>query len=535
MSTPQLQWRPTNAARVRRHDDIWFLDANRGWAVNSDGKVIKTENGGESWQEQFHAEDVYFRCIAFSNEQTGWLGTTTPATRLFRTRDAGETWTPVSGLPVVSSFICGLSVVNESVIYGSGTNDPGNIPGVATNIPGVIKSTDGGETWTGFDLSEHANLLVDIYFPDPDRGFVVGGKADVPNPTTRGRVKPVVLFTEDGGLTWTNLLADMMADLPRGEWGWKIFFVNDQVGYVSLENFTAGAVLKTTDGGRTWVRKPINDQQGNANLEGIGFIDENKGWVGGWGNRFFTAGFSSATDDGANNWRDANEIGRFINRFRFIGDPVAVGYASGDTIYKYSSEPVPAPIARTPAFRLLAADEEEPVETTLPVEIIYTVPAGAQKLVINVWNRFGVHVARPIYEQNPNPGPGSFSWNLEDDSGAQLEPGYYIYRVTIDDDSESRVIRVTSPTEQRPPMNRPTSFRLHIRPMFRDLDVQHMNNVGPFSIDLNDHAAVAASSQQILDRLKNPDDPMPPVSDDGPWPQEWISLFERWIAEGHPA
>ena len=84
-------------------------------------------------------------------------------------------------------------------------------------------------------------------------------------------------------------------------------------------------------------------------------------------------------------------------------------------------------------------------------------------------------------------------------------------------------------------MNRPTSFRLHIRQMFRDLDVQHMASVGPFSIDLNDHAAVRDNAQQILDRLKNENDPMPPLSDDGPWPQEWIVLFERWIAEGHPA
>ena len=84
-------------------------------------------------------------------------------------------------------------------------------------------------------------------------------------------------------------------------------------------------------------------------------------------------------------------------------------------------------------------------------------------------------------------------------------------------------------------MNRPTSFRLHIRPMFRDIDVQHMGNLGPFgSIDLNDHAAVAGKSQLILDRLKDDLDPMPPAADDGPWPQEWISLFERWIDEGHP-
>jgi hypothetical protein len=33
------------------------------------------------------------------------------------------------------------------------------------------------------------------------------------------------------------------------------------------------------------------------------------------------AGLSSATTDGGRNWQDANDIGRFINRFRFFGDP----------------------------------------------------------------------------------------------------------------------------------------------------------------------------------------------------------------------
>jgi hypothetical protein len=200
-------------------------------------------------------------------------------------------------------------------------------------------------------------------------------------------------------------------------------------------------VLKTTDGGRTWERKVVNDRQDNANLEGIGFVDEETGWVGGWGDRFFRGGFSSATNDGASNWRDANEIGRFINRFRFIGRPVSVGYASGDTVYKYSAAPLPAPQAATPS-KLIAEEEEETFETGLPVEIAFEVPEGARSLAVNVWDRFGVHVARPVYEQSPRPGRGSFAWDLRDDAGAQLAPGYYIYRVSIDDDSESRVVRV---------------------------------------------------------------------------------------------
>ena len=54
--------------------------------------------------------------------------------------------------------ICGMSVVNEKVMYGAGTNDP-NLPG-----PGLVKTTDGGATWTHTDLKQHADNLIDVRF-----------------------------------------------------------------------------------------------------------------------------------------------------------------------------------------------------------------------------------------------------------------------------------------------------------------------------------------------------------------------------------
>jgi photosystem II stability/assembly factor-like uncharacterized protein len=231
----QFEWRATNAPKFRRHDDIAVLDAQTVWAINSDGDVIRTLNGGVSWEQKFHVADdadptVWLRAIAFATSKRGWVGTTSPQKPLFETSDAGNTWQLVPNLPVgAPSFVCGISVASESVIWASGTNDPD--PLFKT---GVMKSVDGGASWVGFDMSPHAHLLVDCYFPEPDRGWVVGGRSDVANPA-RNQVKPVVLYTEDGGATWTNLLAGQEGQFPRGEWGWKIFFVNSDVGYVSLE------------------------------------------------------------------------------------------------------------------------------------------------------------------------------------------------------------------------------------------------------------------------------------------------------------
>jgi hypothetical protein len=61
--------------------------------------------------------------------------------------------------------------------------------------------------------------------------------------------------------------------------------------------FQRGCDPHTTDGGLTWTRKPVNDAQGNANLEASGFIDENHGWVGA-GAAALHGGFSSETDGG---------------------------------------------------------------------------------------------------------------------------------------------------------------------------------------------------------------------------------------------
>jgi len=439
LSNDTRAWRPLPHAPVAssRTDDIWFLGPQVGWAVNSNGQIVHTINGGDSWIEQLHDPEVYFRCIGFASADRGWAGTLTAGKTLFETKDGGRAWSRVAGLPPLApSAICGLSVVNESVVFASGTNFP-------TRPPRMMKTLDGGRTWTAWDMRTWADILIDTYFTSPERGWVVGGKADHP-PPTRANVKPVVLHTEDGGQTWVDRVAGLRDQFPAGEWGWKISFLNDQIGFVSLENFQQGAILTTTDGGLTWTRRPVNDPQKNANLEGVGFVDENHGWVGGWGDADFQRLSSSETFDGGRTWRDANEIGKAINRFRFFGNPVTVGYASGETVYKYSSEPVPAVEA---AFaRALRPDPIldalEPLETPGQARIWITVPSRASKLTVRIWDRFGEHVRTLVDEAEPAAGRRELAWDRKDDLGQPLAPGYFIWRVTVDQRSESRLVLI---------------------------------------------------------------------------------------------
>ena len=445
-----LRWFPTTAPPASsRYDDIWFINSSMGWAVNSNGQILKTSDGGANWDQQFQTplipplnRAVYLRCVGFATPLKGWVGTVTAEQRLYQTTDGGQTWTVVENLPEEAPVkICGLSVVNESVVYASGTNDP-------RDVARMMKTVDGGATWTAWDMSEHASNLIDVYFFSPDCGWVVGGMANASCPPSTGQnprdnLIPVVLYTSDGGKTWENRVENIRSSFSCGEWGWKIQFLNDQIGFVSLENLREGAILKTTDGGKTWKRLPINDPQGNANLEGIGFVDEKHGWVGGWGDANFQGGFTSQTNNGGKNWEDANQIGRFINRFRFFGDPVTIGYSAGRTVYKYSTEPVAVSFAlEAIPTTFLRTNRPEKFERSVTIE--YTVPENTRRVTLHIWDQFAVQVCKLIDESNPEAGPKSVVWDGTNDEGESLPPGIFIYRLTVDGNAESRVIRLQS-------------------------------------------------------------------------------------------
>lgn len=423
-----------------RYDDIWFISPEVGWAVNSDGLILHTEDGGKTWIQQFRTpvvgtRAVYLRCVSFGDSQKGWVGSLTIGTltqdyRMFTTDNAGKNWQLVANLPVNAPLaICGLYAVNASVVYASGSNYPDK-----DHPTRVIKTLDGGKTWTAREMGEYASNLIDIFFFDEKRGFVVGGYSDKEDPDYAD-VIPVVLYTEDGGMTWENRVANLTFE--PGEWGWKINFVNQNVGYISLESFTRAAVLKTTDGGKTWIRLPIDDPQGNANLEGVGFMTEDRGWVGGWGNAESTAGYTSGTIDGGITWVDANQVGQFINRFRFIGDPVTVGYACGRTVYKYNPEgdTVPAVPQSPIQGRTVNAFSLKRFENTAQFDIV--VPTGAKQAWLHIWNRFGAEVRLLLNEANPNPGARTLTWDGLDDSGQKVLPGVYIFRLTVDNTVDS--------------------------------------------------------------------------------------------------
>jgi photosystem II stability/assembly factor-like uncharacterized protein len=504
-----------------RTDDIWFFDELTGWLVNSSGYVCKTEDGGANWTPKFFLPPnlpsfPYLRCMSWANRQIGWFGAvtgigdvasiTSPSqyikTLLHHTTDGGETWKPVENLPEGSpGGICGFHAVNERVAYGSGTNDPG-LPG-----PAIIKTIDNGASWELIDMRPYASNLIDIYFFDEDNGFVVGGLNDEsckvdnkayppPRLSRYGKVKPVILRTKDGGKSWVNT-SSKIRDFECGEWGWKIQFLNATHGFVALENFRDASILVTKDGGKSWVKKHVARDQNpkspaiNNDLEGIGFINERQGWVGGWGFQDLSAPVggleNSYTEDGGETWiaQDhlpnpdttiPNDPRYRINRYRFVKDiagNVTSGYCSGQQVFKLSiGSKKQAFGARTLGLATVAgrfepanstqgsdtsaaavdskkdsSSTKQKMVATQPdpgwelaqvpnddgtVQISYTLKEDTENVFVGLWNKFAFHVRTLVSEKKQNRGLHTVVWDGKDDQGNPAGPGVFICRMCSD-------------------------------------------------------------------------------------------------------
>ncbi len=401
----QCNWQAIPGAPVAaRIDDIFFLDQDMGWAVTSSGEIHYTDDGGATWDMQLQNFD-YFRAVGFASPTRGWAGTLNPSSFLYETDDGGATWTVVTGwVPPRPFRICGISVADANTVYGCG----------AYNMPARwIKTTDGGTTWNSFEMSPQAETLVDVHFFDANHGFMVGGKDG-----TFPSVKPVVLETIDGGATWQERWAGTVV----GEWGWKIHFVNPSVGFVSLENFSDAAILKTIDGGQTWQRYDVAN---NDDIQGVGFINETEGWVGGWGT-------TSLTTDGGLTWQPA-AWGSALNRFRYISPDLS--YASGTTIYKRDCTPtavVPASYVSTSPFLLSSHPNPFNAQTT----ISYDLPRQGS-VRVRIYDGLGRELFTLIDEVQ-DAGQHTVQWDGRDDHGAAVASGVYLYRVDALGRGESR-------------------------------------------------------------------------------------------------
>jgi len=156
--------------------DICFVDAEHGWAVGHNSTIIRTTNGGETWEKvDFPDEGISykFQRVEFVNPQIGYLiGQSHDAEKsaykptLLVTMDGGVTWedrTPTNEAYGTTGSLHGLAVIDENTCY------------VTANIGGfgsILRTRDGGKTW---DINQYTsiNSFWGIDFCDKETGWAM--------------------------------------------------------------------------------------------------------------------------------------------------------------------------------------------------------------------------------------------------------------------------------------------------------------------------------------------------------------------------
>jgi photosystem II stability/assembly factor-like uncharacterized protein len=191
----------------------WFVDESIGWAVEWDGAVWKTTDGGTGWTKQRESDSESLEDAFFIDNQTGWIVGANG--KILATRDGGSTWnTQPSG---VTEDLRAVHFLNSQTGW------------VLGDFGRVLKTRNGGSSWAA---STSGYWLHDVFFVDTLVGF--------------GLSWSVIVKTTDGGQTWTEM------KMP-GDFGtlYEFAFINDHDGWAVGAD---GTILHTRDGER-WVRR----------------------------------------------------------------------------------------------------------------------------------------------------------------------------------------------------------------------------------------------------------------------------------------
>jgi photosystem II stability/assembly factor-like uncharacterized protein/dienelactone hydrolase len=328
-------WKKLNTERYPgKQDDITFINENEGWYVNGYGSIYHTKNGGETWEKQLEKKGTFFRCVAFVDSLIGFAGTvgtdyfpnvidTIP---LYGTTDGGKTWNPVSYSGPYVKGLCAIDIVKEQYINHGKSDYKIHLYAVGRvgSPANLMVSHDGGLTWISSSMNNDCKMLFDIKMFDKNNGIVcAASNEDIE------KSNALILKTSDGGKSWKKVYQSNRSF----EGTWKASFPSDKIGYVTIQSYNPDPnvkqqrVAKTTDGGNTW--QEINlVEDASAREFGIGFIDENHGFVG-------TMNSGYETKDGGKIWTPVY-LGMACNKIRIYKDinGNVYGYSIGLDVMK---------------------------------------------------------------------------------------------------------------------------------------------------------------------------------------------------------
>jgi photosystem II stability/assembly factor-like uncharacterized protein len=226
-----------------QHDNILYVGTELG--------VYQSSDGADSWTKlpaPLDGLEVWSLCIVPQRAETILVGTR-PA-RIFRSDDAGRTWTEA---------VASMEPDCPRILHTRVTtivSDPVNAEHLwaGVEIDSIYESHDRGKTWKPFGTGLSSRDIHALAVTGPDRLVA----------TTNNDVN----LSRDGGATWTPL--DLKRVLP-----WSYFRGLAQkanqpevvlLGHGDFPPGAGGQIVRSTDGGATWTMTSLPVAHANSTI-----------------------------------------------------------------------------------------------------------------------------------------------------------------------------------------------------------------------------------------------------------------------------
>jgi photosystem II stability/assembly factor-like uncharacterized protein len=198
----------------------WGLDLEAAHWINSqqgiavgENLIIRTHDGGTTWQEVLQRFDTRFYGVVFLDEENG--AAVGEKGTIYITQDSGQSWQR-------------RETGTQNDLHAIATSSTSQLIAVGSNGE-IIASTDKGLTWirtsSGTTLDLH-----DIFFVNESIGYIAAAAGSI-------------LKTENQGTTWSLTHSGQAGPL------YGVTFSNELIGYAVGES---GLFIKTIDGGESW-------------------------------------------------------------------------------------------------------------------------------------------------------------------------------------------------------------------------------------------------------------------------------------------
>ncbi len=238
-SWQQQSFLTKNATLLRVH----FFDADHGWITGGDaasGVIYSTTNGGQSWTAKALEDTARLDHLSFVGAQTGWLSASN--------KEPGQ-WLNLSSPQIKDVTIKHLRFVDETHGWAIASKDNGTV--------NVIKTADGGQTWLFIDTPKlWANTRV----------------------LARSAEECWCIADANDTLIQINGTTSKQVAVPEGGRLHDVYFEGPAFN-LGLAIGEQGVIMRSPNGGINWGKQPFADQ--SATLHRITFDDRESGWIGG--------------------------------------------------------------------------------------------------------------------------------------------------------------------------------------------------------------------------------------------------------------